>query len=163
MRRVVKFTVLVVAALVAALSVGAGGSAANGPVKSWNGTWSGDATIVGNCESGALLFVESGTGEMEHMGKTVWSNKYCMDPVTWTGSGNAVETAANGDKIYVQTSVQFTWTGSGGGNWVETETVVSGTGRFAAANGSSHSKGTFTLTSPTTAVWEGTTTGMLSY
>jgi hypothetical protein len=162
MKHLVRLTIWVAALLVAAFLV-ATGAAANAPMRSWNGTWNGDATIVGTCESGALLFVESGTGNMEHMGQTAWSNKYCMDPVTWTGSGNASMTAANGDKIHVQTSLQFTWTSAGGGDWVEAETVVSGTGRFAAATGSSHSKGTFTLTSPTTAVWEGTTTGMLSY
>jgi hypothetical protein len=145
------------------LVVGAVNATANSPMKSWNGTWIGDATIVGNCKNGTLLFVESGTGLVEHMGKTTWSSKYCMDPVTWTGSGNTVERAENGDEIHVKTSVVFTWTSASTGNWVSKETIVSGTGRFAAASGGSHSSGTFTLTSSTTAEWEGTTNGLISY
>lgn len=131
--------------------------------KGCSGRWTGDATIIGNCENGGLSFVESGTGHIEHMGKTTWSNQYCMDPLTWTGSGTATETAANGDKIFVQTTPHFIWTSPTGGTWIEEETVTGGTGRFAGATGSSHSKGTFTLTSPTTATWEGTTIGTLWY
>jgi hypothetical protein len=109
-----------------------------------------------NGGGGKLL---SGVGYMEHMGKTAWSNKYCMDQATWTASGNAVETAANGDEIRVQTSLQIIWTSPSGGNWIETETVVGGTGTFAAATGLSHSSGMFAFTSPTMAVWEGTNDG----
>lgn len=145
------------------LFVGPGGATAKSPMKPWRGTWSGDFTIVGKCEDEKLSIVESGTGYMEHMGKTAWSNKYCMDQATWTASGNAVETAANGDEIHLRTSLQVIWTSPSGGDWVETETVVGGTGRFAAATGVSHSSGTFTFTSPTMAVWDGTTTGTLSY
>jgi len=158
MNNSLRFTVLVL--LVGALLVTANG----GPkshMKPWNGVWTGDATIVSSCENNGLSFVETGTGYMEQMGKTTWSNHYCMDPVTWTGSGTATETAANGDKIFVKTTPHFTWTSPTAGNWVETEVVTGGTSRFAGAAGSSHSKGTFTLTSQTTAVWEGTTIGML--
>jgi len=146
--------------LLAVLLVAAGGPAKS-PMKPWNGVWTGDATIVGACENNGLSFVESGAGYMEQMGKTTWSNQYCMDPVTWTGSGNATETAANGDKIFVKTTPHFTWTSPTAGTWVETEVVTGGTGRFSEATGSSHSKGTFTLTSQTTATWEGTTIGLL--
>ena len=163
MRRLVRFTVVVAALLVAAFLVAAG-AAAKSPMKPWRGTWSGDLTIVGNCEDGALLIVENGTGYMEHMGKTGWYNQYCLDPVTWTAtSEKAIETAANGDEIHVRTSLQVIWTSASNGNWIETETVISGTGRFATAKGVSHTGGTFSFTTPTTAVWEGTTTGMLSY
>lgn len=162
MKSSVRFRVLAAFTVLSAVVL-VGGATAKNPMVPWNGTWTGDAKIGGNCENGGLSFMESGTGYMEHMGKTTWSNQYCMDPVTWTGSGTAVETAANGDKIFVQTMPHFTWTSPTAGNWVETETVTGGTGRFAGATGSSHSKGTFTLTSQTTAIWEGTTIGMLSY
>jgi hypothetical protein len=142
----------------------AAGAAENGAMRPWRGTWSGELTIIGNCEGSALLIVENGIGYMEHMGRTGWYNKYCLDPVTWTAtSENAVETAANGDEIHVRTSLQVIWTSATSGNWIETETVISGTGRFSAAKGVSHTGGTFSFTTPTKAVWEGTTTGMLSY
>lgn len=149
------------------LPVGASSAAANNSTKSWkswNATWVGDATIVGYCKNGTLSYVETGVGLMEQMGKSTWSNNYCMDPTTWTASGrNTVITAENGDKIFLKITVLFTWTSQTGGNWVETETVIGGTGAFAAATGGSHSRGTFTLTSQNTAEWEGTTTGMLGY
>jgi hypothetical protein len=32
-----------------------------------------------------------------------WSNKYCMDPTSWTASGkNAAITAENGDNVFVE-------------------------------------------------------------
>ena len=146
---------------------GAVGAAADKPTKSWkswNGTWIGSATIVGKCEDGGQLFVESGVGFVEQMGKSKWTDKYCMDPTTWTASGrNAVVTADNGDKVFLKITLLFTWTSKTTGNWVEHETVIGGTGRFAAASGGSHSTGTFILTTPTTAEWGGTTAGMIAY
>lgn len=133
-------------------------------LKSWNGTWIGNATIVGKCEDGTQKFVESGTGLFEQMGKTVWSDTYCMDPTTWTASGkNAAITAENGDKIFLKITLLFTWTSQTAGNWTEAETIIGGTGRYAAAIGDSHSRGTLALTSPTVAEWEGVTTGLISY
>jgi hypothetical protein len=162
-----KLTWLFFAAVLLVLTIGAGSAAAPSPTKSWkswNGTWIGDATIVGKCENGGQLFVESGVGFVEQMGKSKWSDKYCMDPTTWTASGrNAVITAENGDKVYLKITLLFTWTSRTAGNWVEHETVIGGTGRFAAASGGSHSAGTFTLTTPTTAEWAGTETGMIAY
>jgi hypothetical protein len=160
MKNTLRFSLLVASVMLLAVLVAAAGPA-KGKVKPWSGVWTGDATIVGNCENNGLSFVESGSGYIEQMGKTAWSNQYCMDPVTWAGSGTATETAANGDKIFVKTTPQFTWTSPTAGTWVETETVTGGTGRFSGATGGSHSKGTFTLTSPTTAVWAGVTIGLL--
>ncbi len=132
--------------------------------KSWNSTWVGDARIIGHCEDGTVSFVETGVGLTEQMGKSAWSDKYCMNPTTWTASGRkAVITAENGDKVFLKITLLFIWASPAAGDWVETETVIGGTGRYAAATGGSHSKGTFTLTSPTTAEWEGTTTGLISY
>lgn len=132
--------------------------------KSWNATWIGDATIVGTCENGGQLFVESGVGLVEQMGKSKWSDKYCMNPTTWTASGqDAIVTAENGDKVFLKITLLFTWTSKTAGNWVESETIIGGTGKFAAASGGSHSSGTFTLTTPTTAEWAGTGTGMIAY
>lgn len=149
------------------LTLGAGGAASDNPTKSWkswNTTWIGDATIVGKCENGGQLFVETGVGFAEQMGKSKWSDKYCMDPATWTASGqNAVITAENGDKVFLKITLLFTWTSKTGGNWVEHETVIRGTGRFSAASGGSHSTGTFVLTTPTTAEWAGTSTGLIEY
>ncbi len=143
------------------------GAAAEGPTKSWkswNATWIGSATIVGECEHGGQSFVENGVGLVEQMGKVTWSDKYCMNPTTWTASGrNAVITAENGDKVFLQITLLFTWTSKAGGNWVEQETVIGGTGKFAAATGGSHSTGTFALTTPTTAEWEGRGAGMIEY
>ena len=164
MRHFIAFALVVATALAAALSAGAGGATAQSPTKSWTGTWNGNLTIIGTCESGALLIVESATGQMQHTGKTAWSDTYCMDPLTWTASGTAgVYTAANGDEIHVQMSLQVMWTSPDGGTWSDTETIISGTGRFATASGSNHTEGTFTFTSPTTEFWDGTTTGTLSY
>ena len=149
------------------LTVDAGGAAADSPTKSWkswNGTWIGDATIVGKCENGGQLFVERGVGFVEQMGKSKWSDKYCMDPTTWTASGrNAVVTAENGDKVFLKVTLLFTWTSKTTGNWVEHETVIGGTGRFAAASGGSHSTGAFILTTATSVVWGGSTSGMFAY
>jgi hypothetical protein len=161
MKNVLRSTAFVASIMLLAVLLVAAGSPAKSRMRPWNGVWNGDATIVGKCDNNGLSFVENGTGYMEQMGKTKWSNEYCMDPETWTGSGTATETAANGDKIFVQTTPQFTWTSPTSGTWVETEVVTGGAGRFAGATGSSHSKGTFTLTSQTTADWGGTTTGML--
>jgi hypothetical protein len=143
------------------------GAAAGGPAKSWrswNATWIGNATIVGKCENEGQSFVESGVGLVEQMGKSKWSDKYCMNPRTWTASGrNAIITAEDGDKVFLEITLLFTWTSKTGGNWVEHETVIGGTGKFAAASGGSHSAGTFVLTTPTTAAWEGKGTGMIAY
>jgi len=83
-------------------AIGGTGAAADSPTKSWkswNATWIGSATIVGKCENGGQSFVESGVGLVEQMGKSKWSDKYCMDPTTWTASGrNAVVAAENGDR-----------------------------------------------------------------
>ena len=142
------------------------GAAADSPTKSWkswNVTWVGDATIVGKCENGGQLFVENGVGLAEQMGKSKWSDKYCMNPTTWTASGrDAVVTAENGDKVLLQITLLFTWTSKTTGR-VEQETIIGGTGRFAEASGGSHSTGTFVLTTPTTAHWAGTGTGMIAY
>lgn len=155
-------------AVLLVLTVGAGGAGANSPTKawkSWNGTWIGNATIVGNCADGTLQFVESGVGFAEQSGMSKWSDKYCMDPTTWTASGrNAVITAENGDKVFMKIELLFIWNGNKtGGTWIEHETIIGGTGRFAAATGGSHSRGTFTLTDPTHAEWDGTDTGLISY
>ena len=155
------------AAALLVLTVAAGGAAAGSPAKSWkswNATWIGDATIVGKCENGNQSFVESGIGFVEQMGKSKWSDRYCMDSTNWTASGrDAVITAENGDKVFLKITLLFTWTSKTNGNWVEHEIVIGGTGRFAAASGGSHSTGTFVLTSPTTAHWAGTGTGMIAY
>lgn len=134
-------------------------------MRSWNATWVGKATIVGNCEDGTLSFVENGTGLLEQAGMSKWSDKYCMDPTTWTAQGRkAVITAENGGKIFMKIELLFIWNANKtGGNWVEHETIIGGTGSYASAIGGSHSKGTFTLTSQTTAEWEGITTGLISY
>jgi hypothetical protein len=133
-------------------------------LKPWNGTWIGSATIVGKCEDGTQKFVETGVGLVEQMGKTTWSDTYCMDPTTWIASGkDAVITAENGDKVFLKITLLFTWTSQTSGNWTEAETIIGGTGRYAAATGDSHSRGNFTLTSPTSAQWEGVTTGLISY
>lgn len=130
----------------------------------WTGTWSGNGAVVGTCNDGAfLLMVDSGTGEADHMGSSSHLTAYCMDPVTWTGAGGGVETAANGDELHFQLTLQIIWTSASDGIWREVETVTGGTGRFVGATGSSTSSGTFTLTSPTTTVWEGTHAGSLTY
>lgn len=131
--------------------------------KRFNATWSGDTAIVGSCENGFLLMLDVGPGYSTHMGKSTWSSTYCTDPVTWNGSGIGVATGADGDEIRFQITLHFIWNSSSGGNWTEEETAIGGTGRFAGATGSSTSSGTFTMTSATTAVWEGTTTGTYSY
>lgn len=147
-----------------AVVYGAAADSPRRPWKSWNVTWIGDATIVGKCENGGQLFVENGVGLAEQMGKSKWSDKYCMNPITWTASGrDAVVTAENGDKVFLQITLLFTWTTKTTGNWVEQETIIGGTGRFAGAAGGSHSTGTFALTTPTTAHWAGTGTGMIAY
>ncbi len=149
------------------LSCAGYGAAAEPPAKSWkswNATWVGDATIVGKCENGGQSFVETGVGLVEQMGKSKWSDKYCMNPTTWTASGrDAVITAENGDKVFLKITLLFTWTSKTAGTWVEEETIIGGTGRFAAASGGSHSAGSFTLTSPTTAEWAGSGTGLIAY
>jgi hypothetical protein len=134
-------------------------------LKSWNATWVGNATIIGNCDNGALSFVESGVGFLEEAGMSKWSDKYCMDPTTWTARGRkALITAENGDKIFMKIELLFIWNATKtGGNWVEHETIIGGTGSYASAIGGSHSKGTFTLTDQTHAEWEGTGVGLISY
>lgn len=160
MRWLVKAT-MVAAALVA----GAGdGNSDQRVTRSYNATWtSGDTAIIGYCEDGALLMVDRGTGYSEHFGKATWSSTYCMDPVTWHGSGIGVATAANGDEARFQIRLHFIWTTPSGGNWTEDDAAMGGTGRFAGATGSGTSRGTFTMTSATTAVWDGTSTGTLTY
>ncbi len=156
---------LCVVCLVSFIGFGAGAAGtATKPWKSWNATWVGDATIVGKCENGGQLFVENGVGLVEQMGRSKWSDKYCMDPASWTALGrDAVVTSEDGDKIFLKITLLFTWTSKTGGNWVEHEEMIGGTGRFAGAIGGSHSTGPFTLTSPTTAEWAGTGTGMIAY
>jgi hypothetical protein len=132
-------------------------------VRSWHGTWVGNATIVGNCKNGVLQFVESGVGYAEQAGMSKWSDKYCMDPTTWTASGrSAVITAENGDKVCMKIELLFIWNSKTAGNWVEHETIIGGTGKFAAATGGSHSRGTFALTDPKHAQWDGIDVGLIS-
>jgi hypothetical protein len=148
-----------------AKAAGAGdGNSGQRVTRSYDATWtSGDTTIIGNCENGALLMVDSGTGYCEHLGKATWSSTYCTDPVTWLGSGIGVATAANGDEIRYRITLRFIWTSPSGGNWFETDTAMGGTGRFVGATGSGTSSGTFSMTSATTAVWDGTSTGTFTY
>jgi hypothetical protein len=156
--------VLCAACLLSCVGHGAAADSLTKSWKSWNATWIGGATIVGKCENGGQLFVEDGVGLVEQMGKSKWSDKYCMDPTTWTASGrSAVITAENGDKVFMKIEVLFIWTSKTTGNWVEHETIIGGTGRFAAATGGSHSRGTFTLTDSTHAEWDGTDIGLISY
>ena len=154
------------AVLVAALVAGAdSGHSSQRVTRTYNATWpSGNTTILGSCENPALLlFVDSGTGHCEHLGNTTWSSTYCVDPVTWNGSGIGVTTAANGDEVRFQIALRFIWSSPSGGTWSEADTALGGTGRFVGATGSGTSNGTFTMTSATTAVWEGTSTGTFSY
>jgi hypothetical protein len=133
-------------------------------VRSWNGTWVGNATIVGDCKNGALQFVETGVGFAEQAGMSKWSDKYCMDATTWTASGkDAVITAENGDQVFMKIELLFIWNSKTAGNWVEHETIIGGTGKFAKATGGSHSRGTFTLTDPKHAEWDGIEVGLISY
>ncbi len=160
MRRLSQATVLM-----AALAAGADyGYAAQCVTRQYKATWRGDTAIVGSCEDDAfLLMVDSGGGESEHLGKSRWSSTYCVDPVTWNGSGIGVATAANGDEIRFLIAIHFTWTSPSTGSWFETDTAMGGTGRFVAVTGSGTSSGPLTMTSATTAIWEGTSTGTLCY
>jgi hypothetical protein len=151
---------LLVAALVAGASDASSGQAQPRP---WRGTWSGAGTVVGSCGNGTLLVEDNGTGYAEHMGNSTHLSTYCLDPVTLNGSGIGVETAANGDELHFDLTIQIILTSASDGIWQEAETVTGGTGRFVAATGSSTSSGTFTLTSPTTTVWEGTHTAPPPY
>jgi hypothetical protein len=165
MKNVVRFSVLAAfTVLVAALLVG--GASANNQALPFRGTWSGELTIVNtNCSDHGWSIVEHGTGYLEHMGKTAWYDAYCMDTNNWTAiSRLAKATAANGDEMDLQVSLQLYWNPNySGGIWTETETCIGGTGKFAAAQCNTQSHGTFTLTSQTTALWDGTTMGTLSY
>ncbi len=147
------------------LAVSSVASAQAQTMRNWSSTWVGRATIVGNCQDGTLSFVESGAGFSEQTGMSQWSDKYCMNPTTWTATGrSAVITTENGDKIFMKIELLFIWNAArSGGKWIEHETIFGGTGKFAVATGSSHSSGTFMLTSQTTAEWDGVSIGLITY
>lgn len=127
------------------------------------GTWSGTTYIVGLCTSpaGFLRFVGIGKGVSTLTGASDWYSTGCVNPVTGEGEeGDAVITAANGDALYLKAIIDFDFLN---GTWLQSETITGGTGRFADATGESASSGTVTFTGETTAVWEGTNLGYISF
>lgn len=152
--------------LAALLLAGAGaGYPEQGPPRSWSGAWSGEGAVVGKCENGKVLFVDRGQGDDVPLGKATWSSAYCLDPETGKGTGVGEETTADGDEIRMLIEVTIVWTSEAGGTWSEAETAIGGTGKFVAATGNSTTNGTFTATSAggITTVWQGTSTGTITY
>jgi hypothetical protein len=85
-------------------------------------------------EDGALHHLV-GTGEATQLGRFALSSDFTVDDETLTAVGMATWTAANGDQVFTPTTghavVVFPIA-----TITETGTIVSGTGRFAAASGS---------------------------
>ncbi len=111
----------------------------------FKGTWIGTMYIVGYCPNGSLQILDTGKGFSTQMGASEWVATLCMDPITGLSDGNAVVTGANGDAISLVISLQSTGIGGPQGTWFETEIVTGGTGRFADAEGTSTSSGTWLL------------------
>lgn len=138
--------------------VGAGA----GPVekKPASGMWSGTIYDVGYCagsttEAPVIQAINVGKGVSTLTGKSDWFSvvcTYCTIPNQnspfgcdeMSGSGWAIITAANGDKLHLEiTDVGVDLTAIPP-IWTEYETIVGGTGRFDGASGESDSNGTWT-------------------
>jgi hypothetical protein len=76
-----------------------------------------------------------GTGEATQLGRFRLTSDFTVDTTTGIGSGTAIWTAANGDKIFTtfagQAVIAFPTA-----TITENHTITGGTGRFAEASGS---------------------------
>lgn len=91
-----------------------------------------------NCPPGRLPLAGEGLGEATHVGEFAMSAEYCVDSVTGAYSGTVTIFAANGDKVYTE----FVGYSTSPTEYVQTETIVGGTGRFENATGSIVAHGT---------------------
>jgi hypothetical protein len=76
-----------------------------------------------------------GTGEATQLGRFTLTSDFTVDTTTGIGSGTAIWTAANGDKIFTTLAGQAVITFPIA-TVTETHTITGGTGRFADASGS---------------------------
>ncbi len=138
-----------------------GAAAAPVEKKPASGMWSGTIYDVGFCAGSTtaapvIQAINVGKGVSTLTGKSDWFSvicTYCAIPNLnrppaycdeMDGSGWAIITTANGDKLHLEiTSVGADLTATPP-SWTEDETIVGGTGRYEGASGESHSKGTWT-------------------
>jgi len=149
------FAITTVVVLCSALFFVVVGAAADMKEKPLKGSWSGktysNPSIT--CADGSLLIVAIGEGHMNITGASDWLSWGCLNTSTGQSTGFAVVTAANGDALYLTSSIQFLDPIKG--SWFQTNIIFGGTGRFDGATGSANSEGTFDFTNPP-GVWAGT-------
>jgi hypothetical protein len=140
MRRFVSPVVVAAGFLAAAMAFASAAPAGN--LVPFKGNYSGTATLVGGSPP---LLALSATGTATHLGKsseliTTTVNFAAACPLT---VGTGVLTAANGDKLFLNTSGVACPTAQPGVLTISgTQTVTGGTGRFAGASGSLGVSGT---------------------
>lgn len=100
----------------------------------------GDA-FDGRCiEPSQMLTTMAGTGEVSHLGRVTWTSTHCTQLFAGTfGEADLVITAANNDTLSGTYSGWLT----GPTTFVETMTILGGTGRFAGATGTVEEAGAF--------------------
>jgi hypothetical protein len=76
-----------------------------------------------------------GTGNATHLGRFTLTSNFTVDTATFTASGTAAWTAANGDQLFTTVTGHAVVTFPTAAI-AETHTITGGTGRFAEAWGS---------------------------
>lgn len=94
-------------------------------------------TSVYDPETGTFLIHLVGTGTGTHLGRYTLVSDVVIEPATLAGRDRTTLTAANGDVLTTEGTVQGTPSGDGVTLESESsETITGGTGRFAGATGS---------------------------
>ncbi|HKH92161.1 MAG TPA: hypothetical protein VKA54_10165 [Gemmatimonadaceae bacterium] len=83
-------------------------------------------------DPGTVISTDIGAGVASHLGAFTWYSAFVIEGDFATG--NAILTAANGDKLF-STLSGVGQLAPGGFSIVETNTISGGTGRFAGATG----------------------------
>jgi hypothetical protein len=138
--------------------------------KPLSGVWSGKAFFFESFELPMYVIV-SGKGNATNLGKTDYfaylvpndSDKHPDYPLM----GGAVDTAANGDALYLEIYFRDD---PNLGIWEQIEEIVGGTGKFAHASGETTSSGTFVVDMEPSILpyipsltWAGTSKGVIDY
>ncbi len=161
-------------------------SAGGPPVKQpLQGMWAGINYTPAPCPDtfnfppGAILVVNVGQGVLSHMGKSNFIAMYCQyfnEDGNLEGSVWNIVTGADGDTLHLSVEISSDLSAIPP-KWMETETIVGGTGKFKDATGEANSSGilifgtdTFPFGESIAPVlldspqgWIGTTSGWVKY
>jgi hypothetical protein len=77
----------------------------------------------------------TGAGNATHLGRFTYAADLTVDPITHSGVGTVVWTAANGDQVFARTDGHVVSVAFPIVSFEETQSITGGTGRFVDASG----------------------------